>query len=44
MGHLNVFQKYKFMMEGPSMGKYNKDLYRSVYNNYVRHNWPDSSK
>ena len=30
--------KDKFVMEGPSMGKLlNKDLYRSVYNNYVRH-------
>ena len=30
--------KDKFVMEGPSMGKLlNKDLYRSAYNNYVRH-------
>ena len=36
-GVLNVFQD-TFVMEEPSMGKLlNKDLYRSVYNNYVRH-------
>ena len=30
--------KDTFVMEGPSMGKLlNKDLYRSVYNDYVRH-------
>ena len=30
--------KDKFLMEGPSMGKLlNNGLYRSVYNNYVRH-------
>ena len=30
--------KDKVVMEGPSIGKLlNKDLYRSVYNNYVRH-------
>ena len=29
--------KDKFVMEGPSMGKLlNKDLYRSVYNNYTQ--------
>ena len=34
--------KDKCVMEGPSMGKLlNKDLYRSVYNNYARHTtWP----
>ena len=33
-----MYAKDKFVMEGPSMGKLlNKDLYRSVYNNYVRH-------
>ena len=36
-GVLNVFQRY-ICDEGPSMGKLlNKDLYRSVYNDYVRH-------
>ena len=29
--------KDKFVMEGPSMGKLlNKELYRSVYNNYTQ--------
>ena len=36
-GVLNVFQRY-ICDEGSSMGKLlNKDLYRSVYNDYVRH-------